>query len=315
MEGKVLIAPVVLVLSLAACGGGEREQTARPGTHAGALVGAPGEISVAERGDVAEDLKLVTRTGAAAAVGQLGGPRVIQTASLRISVVRGRFEQAAERVRMVADGLGGFVVSSSASQGGGERRLVNGTLVLRVPVKWYAQAMSRLARIGRVEGREEAGQDLSREFVDLEARARHLEAVEERLLGLLSRAESVESVLAIQTRLDGVQLELEQLRGQLRYLADQTELATVSVSIAERWLAAAPGASGDSGILAAWRDGVEGFVRVVGRIFVALATAAPVLLLAGVALLGGRALLRRRPLRASPPRSDHVLKRETEVSR
>jgi hypothetical protein len=94
-----------------------------------------------------------------ASVPQLG-PRIVQTASLRLSIRRGRFDETVDDARSIAAGLGGFVVSSSASQGAA-RRLVRGTLVIRVPATSYAEAMKSLAALGRVEGRQESGQDVS----------------------------------------------------------------------------------------------------------------------------------------------------------
>jgi hypothetical protein len=162
-----------------------------------------------------------------------GGPRVIQTAALRLAVRERGFESAVARARSITAALGGFVVSSSATQGR-SGALVDGTLVLRVPVRRYTEAMTALTRIGRVEAREESGQDVSEEFVDLEARARHLEAVETQLLELLRRARTVGSALAVQSRLNEVQLQLEQVRGRMRFLEDQVAFATISLALAER---------------------------------------------------------------------------------
>jgi len=232
------------------------------------------------------------------------GTRVIQTAFLRLTIPKGRFEETVERARTIAAGHGGFVSSATASKGDADA-LVRGTLVLRVPERAYAQVMSQLGRLGKVEAREESGQDVSAQFVDLQARARHLEAVETQLLELLGRANDVSSALAVQQQLNAVQLELEQVRGQLRYLDAQTSYATVSLDLSERGLAGATRKADDGwGIVEAWRDGAKGFVRVTSGIFVGVATAAPVLLLIALALACGRfAVIHRRRARradASP---------------
>ena len=225
------------------------------------------------------------------------GPRIVQTASLSLSVPRPEFDSTIQHARTIATGSGGFVVSSSASQGT-ERRLVRGTLVVRVPERAYARVIDQLSGLGRVEGREEAGQDVSQEAVDLEARIRHLEAVEAQLLGFLEDAENVSAALAVQAELNRVQLELEQARGRLQYLEDQVAFATISLEVRERQAQVA-GAGGDSGpwsIVDAWRDAATGFVTVVGGIFVAAATIAPVVLLLLLALFAARlAGVRRLP--------------------
>jgi hypothetical protein len=285
----ILTAVAVLALVPAACSGGDDEGAA--GGSGGGAVGAVETTESAGGGGTgAGDASVASR-------GSPGlpslGPRIVQTASLSLSVPRNSFEAAIDDARTLAGGLGGFVVSSSATQGA-EQRLVSGTLVIRVPERSYSQAMSALAEIGRVESREEAGQDVSQEFVDLEARRRHLEAVERQLLELLTRADSVPAALAAQSRLDDVQLELEQVRGRLRYLDDQVSFATISLRVHERPVAATPTGDG-RGIVDAWRSAAHGFVTVVGWIFVGAATVAPLVVLLLLAYVTLRLARRTMP--------------------
>lgn len=217
------------------------------------------------------------------------GPRIIKMASVRLSVHRGEFQGAVDEARSIAAATGGFVVSSNQSQG--EKRLMNGSLVLRVPARSYETVMRELGGVGRLDGRQENAQEVSAEFVDLQSRKRHLEAVERQLLVLLERAESVPAALAVQSKLNDTQLQLEETRGRLRYLDDQTSFATISVNLRERLPVAA---AGKDGIVETWKDGAEAFAHVAGRTFVAVATIAPILLLLGLAALGARFVVRRR---------------------
>jgi len=256
---------------------------------------------VSESAPAAEEPILVAQT--ASSLPEIG-TRVIQTAFLRLTVPKGRFEETVERARTIAAGHGGFVSSATASKGNADA-LARGTLVLRIPERAYAQVMSQLGRLGKVEAREESGQDVSAQFVDLQARARHLEAVEAQLLELLDRTSDVPSALAVQQQLNAVQLELEQVRGQLRYLDDQTSYATVSLDLSERGLVGVTKKADDGwGIVEAWRDGAKGFVNVASGIFVGVATAAPVILIIAAALLAIRFTLahrrRERHVDASP---------------
>jgi hypothetical protein len=230
------------------------------------------------------------------------GPSIVQTASLSLSVPRNDFDSTIQRARTIATGFGGFVVSSSASQGE-EQRLVTGTLVLRVPARSYARAMEQLSALGRVEAQQEAGQDVSQELVDLEARVRHLEAVETRLLGFLDQAETVAAALTVQSELSRVQLELEQARGRLQYLDDQVSFATISLEVRERQVALAGDDGGPWGIVDAWGAAATGFVTVLGWMFVAAATILPVALLLALAFLGARLAGLRVPLRPKRPQA------------
>jgi len=221
------------------------------------------------------------------------GPQIVQTSSVRLAVRRGRFDETVDEARSIAAGLGGFVVSSSASQGSAER-LVRGTLVLRIPAKSYADAMKSLAGLGRVEGRQENGQDVSQEYVDLRARIRQLQAVESQLLQLLDRTDTVGEALAVQQQLSQVQLDLEQARGRLQYLGDQVAFSTISLELHERVLPVPKSGGGRFGIVDAWSKAAAGFLAVLGWTFVVLATAAPLVLLLAVSLFLARVAFHKR---------------------
>ncbi|MGH3044886.1 MAG: DUF4349 domain-containing protein [Gaiellaceae bacterium] len=288
---KVLLVLLVGVLSLtaAACSSGDNDD-AGEGADYGA---AAAEETAADGGEAesggGEDAVAVAQGSSVPSV----GPRVIQTASLVLSVPRNEFEKVVDRARVLATSSGGFVVESSASQSGGEGRLVSGSLVVRIPEQSYARVMEQLSGLGRVEGREEAGQDVSQEFVDLEARERHLEAVEGQLLNLLDETNTVAEALTVQSQLNQVQLDLEQARGRLQYLEDQVAFATISLDVRERQVVAAADEGGPWSIVDAWGTAAHGFVTVVGWILVAAATIAPVVILLVLAFLGARFAYRR----------------------
>jgi hypothetical protein len=280
----LVLALATLALAPVACSSGDDEE--------GAAAGGSGDVGAVER-EAAGGGPTAAAPIAAPVESSVPtvGPQVVQTASVSLTVGRDDFEQTVDRARTIALGLGGFVVSSSASQEG-ETRMVSGTLVVRVPEGSYAEAMSRLTALGRVEGQEETGQDVSQELVDLGARARHLEAVERQLLELLDRAHTVSAALAVQSQLNQVQLDLEQTRGRLLYLRDQVTYATISLDVRERQ--AAPAADDDGwGIVAAWSSAARGFVTAVGWLLVAAATIAPLVLLLALGFVGARLAYRR----------------------
>jgi Domain of unknown function (DUF4349) len=287
MRKLVLIVPLALSLVVAATGCKSNDS------------GVAGSTGGGGRGELGARLEAQPEGGGAvagkprsldASVPEIG-PQIVQNATLRVSIGRGSFDGKVDDARSIAASLGGFVVSSTASQGS-DRRLVRGTLVLRVPESSYADAMQRLRRLGKVEALDESGQDVSQEFVDLRARVRQLQAVEVQLLELLDRAKTVASALAVQSQLAQVQLELEQARGRLNYLDDQVAFATISLSLHEAG-AVSPKGGGGFGIVDAWAKAGAGFLAVVGWIFVALAVISPVLVLLVLGLLVGRILRKR----------------------
>ena len=280
----------ITAMALAACSssGDDSGTAGGDAVQKDAAVGvATTEGAVSGGGSFAADETARSANGAPETPGI--GPRIIKMATVRLSVPKGDFQGAVDEARTIAAATGGFVVSFSQSQG--EKRLMNGSLVLRVPERSYETVMKQLGDVGRLDGRQENAQEVSAEFVDLQSRKRHLEAVERQLLVLLERAESVPAALAVQSKLNDTQLQLEETRGRLRYLDDQTSFATISVNLRERLPVAA---AGKDGIVETWKDGAEAFAHVAGRTFVAVATIAPILLLLGLAGLGARFVVRRR---------------------
>jgi hypothetical protein len=299
---KVAIVVLFLFAAAAVAGCSSRNEES-----AGTTAGGGGEGAVADkaRGTSVGSARQAVGGGSSAApqvrlsVPEVG-PQIVKTASLRLSIKRGDFDATIEEAGSIAAGLGGFVVSSSASQGS-EQRLVRGTIVVRVPARSYDDAISSLRALGKVDARSENGQDVSQEFVDLQARIRQLQAVESQLLELLDDANTVGAALAVQRQLSEVQLQLEQARGRLQYLDDQVAFATISLAIHERIVAVPKTENGGFGILDAWSKAGHGFLTVIGWTFVVLATAAPLILLLVAAFFLGRALigsprLRRRPV-------------------
>jgi len=290
MRKLVFIVLVVLaVVAAAGCSSGGEDAAGVGGATSGEGE-AGGSVGSALAGDADEAAALPQRN--VSGVPEIG-PQIVQTSSVRLAVRRGRFDETVDEARSIAAGLGGFVVSSSASQGSAER-LVRGTLVLRIPAKSYADAMKSLAGLGRVEGRQENGQDVSQEYVDLRARIRQLQAVESQLLQLLDRTDTVGEALAVQQQLSQVQLDLEQARGRLQYLGDQVAFSTISLELHERVLPVPKSGGGRFGIVDAWGKAAAGFLAVLGWTFVVLATAAPLVLILAVALFLARVALRKR---------------------
>ena len=218
------------------------------------------------------------------------GPQIVKTASLGLGIAHGSFDDKVGEAHAVADSFGGFVVQSFASQGSGNR-IAEGSLVLRIPAESYDAALSRLRGLGKVESLEESGQDVSKEFVDLNARIRQLRAVEAQLLELLQQANDVPAALAVQSQLSQVQLDLEQARGRLQYLDNRVAFATISMSMHEL-LVVPPKGDGFS-IVDAWATAGAAFLTVVGWIFIGIAVVAPVLVLLGLGFLVGRELRKR----------------------
>jgi hypothetical protein len=176
-----------------------------------------------------------------------------------------------------AERNGGFVLDTSVD----DVKLGLGSVTLRVPADRFGRALADLQDLGKVERESVSGQDVTQEFIDLEARLRNLEAQERVLLNLMSEAQSVADTIRVQRELTGIQLEVERLKGRLRYLEDQTALSTIHVRIAEA--GAAPPRLGM--LQRAWTRSVDVFLGVIAAVIVGAGFVVPVVLMGGLILV------------------------------
>ena len=204
------------------------------------------------------------------------GPRVIKTAELRIEIDRDGFGDSVQDVISAAERAGGFVVSTS-SHGEDARR---GSIVVRVPSDRFESVLGEIKGVGAIKGESIAGEDVSQEFVDLEARLRNYEVQEKVLLRLMERSVTVADTIRVQRELEGIQLEIERLRGRIRYLDDQTSLSTIRVDLSEEGTAApAP----DGTLAKAWDQAKDTFMAVITALIVGAGFVVPLGLLALIA--------------------------------
>jgi len=225
------------------------------------------------------------------------GPDIVKTAGISIEVRKGGFESAFNAATTIAGRYGGYVQDSSMR--GTKAKF--GELTIRVPASAFEQAMNDLRGLGSVQGQSISGQDVTSQFVDLNARLRTWEAQEAVLLRLMRQATSIESTLRVQNQLQDVQFRIEQIKGQLRLLDNQTSLATIDVSLRE---AGAPVATQQTvardrpSLSEAWDRAVDGFLGVIFAVVVGLGYLIPVAALAFAIGFGYRRY-RTKPAAAS----------------
>jgi hypothetical protein len=287
---RMLAGAVVVLAAVGACAGGDDDTMAR------AVEGTEGGAGQRAMGYAGENDSLTAADSGAAGDGGLAGtgsslppigPAVIKTGDVTVRLAEGDLEDSLARVVDVARAHGGFVLSTTVEEHG-ER---SGTVIVRVPAQSFEDALADARSIGEVVREQVSGEDVSQEFVDLDARLRNFEAQESVLLDLMAKSSSVADTLRVQRELQDVQLEIERLRGRLRYLRDQTDLSTITVRLRE----ADEVVAGTGLFDRAWKRSVDTFNAIVSAIVVGLSVAVPIGLLLALVLLLVRFLRPRLP--------------------
>jgi hypothetical protein len=190
----------------------------------------------------------------------LSAHHLLRTGDLSLLVARGTLLSSVDRINAMTRGMGGYVMSSalgSESPGmpgpieplplnSGTAPSANdkpattigtdpyATLTVRVPESSFDAAVKRFAALGDVQSVSTSSDDVTSQYVDLQARLRHYRAVERRLVRFLAATDNVNQMLAVQDRVDNVQLTIEQLSAQLKSLRETTTYGTLSIFLREK---------------------------------------------------------------------------------
>ena len=154
--------------------------------------------------------------------------RVIRDAT--VGIVVGDVDEAVRQLQALVDGIPGAFVDSADVRDDDPRSI--STVTLRVPVERFDEVRALVREQGsEVVFEDVGGLDVTAEFTDLEARLRTAQATEQQLLDILATARTVSDTLEVQRELLEVRSRIEVLQGQLNLLANQTDLATITVRL------------------------------------------------------------------------------------
>jgi hypothetical protein len=159
--------------------------------------------------------------------------KIIRNADITIEVTS--TTEAQHRVTSIAEAHGGFVVTSEAKQRESvdpAQRTTDFKLVVRVPENQFGVALDEIKKLASNVPEEKAtGQDVTEEFIDLEARIKTQKALEGQFLEIMRQANKIEDALEVQRQIAEVRTEIEKLEGRKRFIENRSSLATISVNI------------------------------------------------------------------------------------
>ncbi len=158
---------------------------------------------------------------------------VIHTASLTVRAAD--VQAAASRAASLAIAAGGYVSSESTRAGHAHPAGTTIFLQLKIPVTSYQATLATLAgTLGTRLSLSQRAQDVTLTVADVTSRVASAQAAIAALRGLLARAGSVSSLLAVQDQINAEEASLEALQSQQRALAHETSYGTVSLLLLSR---------------------------------------------------------------------------------
>ena len=156
-----------------------------------------------------------------------GGRKTIRTSSIDLIVQKPA--EAAEKIRRLAEGMGGFLVTSEI---GGGQDATSGSLTVRVPAARFEEARAEIRKLGlRVESEKIEARDVTRQYVDQDASLRNLRAEETQYLAILKQARTVKDTLEVSEKLSDVRGQIEQQQAEFEALSKQIETVAISIML------------------------------------------------------------------------------------
>lgn len=149
---------------------------------------------------------------------------IIKTGSL--SIVVDDVSKSVNDIISFAEEKGGFLVTSNVDKEGID---VNGYLTVRVPSELLDDTLTYIKEMGDVKSERVDGQDITEEYVDLEAKLKNLEAAEIQFLEIMKKAVRIEDILAVQRELTWVREDIERIEGRMKYLKESVDMSSITV--------------------------------------------------------------------------------------
>lgn len=157
--------------------------------------------------------------------------KVIQTGSLSIDT--GNLASTEEQIMsLVSEKNGSTDRINVVQDNNGQRRA---TYTLRVPQGSLQKLVDSIANLPDCIVRQKTigSQDVSEEYIDIQARLENMQRQESRLRELLARANTVDEVLKVENEITRVRTQLDAATGKLKALANRIELSTLQLSVRE----------------------------------------------------------------------------------
>jgi len=156
---------------------------------------------------------------------------IIRTAN--VSVIVGDTTNSVEKITAAAESVGGYVSGSKIWRDG---ELLRATISLRIPADKLTSTLSAIRSLAiRVQSESINTDEVTQEYIDLESQLRNLEATETELRELMKvvreRSKKASEVLEMHHQMMSIRADIERIKGRIRYLSQQTALATLQVEL------------------------------------------------------------------------------------
>jgi len=149
-----------------------------------------------------------------------------------LTLLVSKAEETAEQIKSIAAGFGGFVDEMDIYEVSDTSK--SGTITIRVPADKFDEAAQKIKALAIKVERESIGaHDITEGYADLEARLKNLQAEEAQYQQILKQAKNTDEILSVTEYLASVRGDIESLAAQIKYLAGQVAMSSITVTFEE----------------------------------------------------------------------------------
>lgn len=156
------------------------------------------------------------------------GRKLIRTVSITAETTR--FDEVTARILAETERLGGYVEHSTAQYGDENRSFY---ITVRVPAEKADVFLQEALGGASISWKSERTEDVTLQYTDLAAKMKALRTEQDRLLELLAQADSVESIIALESRMSEIRYEIERIESSLRSYDNRVDYTTIDMTISE----------------------------------------------------------------------------------
>ena len=156
--------------------------------------------------------------------------KIIYSANLQLVVED--FDPVESAIRSLVKKHGAFIADATMGARNTQKR--SGTWTIRTPADRFDDFLTGAGEIGVVVSRSRNSQDVTEEYVDIQARITNKKKLESRIIQLLERPDDkIQHVIEVERELGRVREDIERMEGRIRFLSDRVELTTVTITVSE----------------------------------------------------------------------------------
>ncbi|MFZ5825947.1 MAG: DUF4349 domain-containing protein [Bacillota bacterium] len=215
----------LLSVALYGCGAGGGARKAEPAMDK-ASGAAPAASPAPQAAKKAEQDGKGSGTGAGAPAVER---KIIQNAQLDVKVKEA--DEAISTIGQNVRAAGGYVQETRVEGTRQHGRRVN--MTVRVPAGAYGSLLDLVAGLGEVTNRREWINDVTEEYLDLDARIRTKETHLEQLRRLYAQGGTIKELMELESEIARVTAELESIKGRFNFLSNQVAYSTIIIGLYE----------------------------------------------------------------------------------